>query len=296
MNSTLRRAQDKMSRNYHDILGIRRGATKEEIKRAYRRKARLYHPDVNHSPDAKRKFIEFKEAYEGLLDGRSYPANERIVAPKAKPAEKPKEGESRQRHHRDPDVTSEELKERARLARERKAREGREYYQRYKQSKKHQISKTIAYISVFLGFLLVLEYTLPYREQLTVLHDKYELRGKFAAEKTVSSRYHLVLESHDMPVDFEIFDFVEKGDTVNFQRTAIFGQLLKLERSNLQLRQSLPLHNLLLSGIWFYLLILFIPLLRPVVEGPHVSFYFFDFGMRTGIFVTVLFVLMHLFI
>ncbi|MDQ7030897.1 MAG: molecular chaperone DnaJ [Ardenticatenia bacterium] len=55
-------------RDYYEILGISRNATKEEIRRAYRRLARQYHPDVNKSPEAEERFKEINEAYEVLSD------------------------------------------------------------------------------------------------------------------------------------------------------------------------------------------------------------------------------------
>ena len=43
--------------DYYQILGLPANSSLEDIKKAYRQKARLYHPDINHSPDAKDKFI-----------------------------------------------------------------------------------------------------------------------------------------------------------------------------------------------------------------------------------------------
>lgn len=51
------------------MLGVSRGATLKDIKRAYRKKALKLHPDVNKLPDAKEKFMECKQAYQELLDG-----------------------------------------------------------------------------------------------------------------------------------------------------------------------------------------------------------------------------------
>lgn len=55
-------------KDYYEILGVPRNATKEEIKRAYRRLALQYHPDRNKSPDAEEKFKEISEAYAVLSD------------------------------------------------------------------------------------------------------------------------------------------------------------------------------------------------------------------------------------
>jgi len=52
---------------YYNILGLPLNSSLEEIKKAYRKKARLYHPDVNQSPDARDKFIMATEAYDFLM-------------------------------------------------------------------------------------------------------------------------------------------------------------------------------------------------------------------------------------
>ena len=55
-------------RDYYEVLGVEKGAADEQIKRAYRKLAAKYHPDVNHEPDAEAKFKEINEAYEVLSD------------------------------------------------------------------------------------------------------------------------------------------------------------------------------------------------------------------------------------
>jgi molecular chaperone DnaJ len=56
------------NKDYYGILGVRRDASAEDIKRAYRRLAREYHPDVNPDPVAQEKFKEINAAYEVLSD------------------------------------------------------------------------------------------------------------------------------------------------------------------------------------------------------------------------------------
>lgn len=53
---------------YYEILGVSKDASKDEIKSAFRRKARTLHPDVNKAPDAEEKFKELGKAYETLMD------------------------------------------------------------------------------------------------------------------------------------------------------------------------------------------------------------------------------------
>jgi curved DNA-binding protein len=55
-------------KDYYKIMGVARGSSQDEIKRAYRRLARKYHPDVSKEPNAEQRFKEVGEAYEVLSD------------------------------------------------------------------------------------------------------------------------------------------------------------------------------------------------------------------------------------
>jgi DnaJ-class molecular chaperone len=55
-------------KDYYAVLGLKRGASEDEIKKAYRRLARKYHPDVSKEAGAEEKFKEVAEAYQTLKD------------------------------------------------------------------------------------------------------------------------------------------------------------------------------------------------------------------------------------
>ena len=65
-------------RDYYDVLGVSRAASPDELKRAYRRLAREYHPDVSSAPDADERFKEISEAYEVLSDDQKRAAYDRF--------------------------------------------------------------------------------------------------------------------------------------------------------------------------------------------------------------------------
>lgn len=68
-----------VKRDYYEILGVARGATQDELKKAYRKLALQYHPDRNsNDPDAEEKFKEATEAYEVLSDPKKREAYDRF--------------------------------------------------------------------------------------------------------------------------------------------------------------------------------------------------------------------------
>lgn len=57
-------------RDYYEVLGLQKGASEDEIKKAYRKLSKKYHPDINKEADAENKFKEVSEAYEILSDSQ----------------------------------------------------------------------------------------------------------------------------------------------------------------------------------------------------------------------------------
>ncbi|MGQ2980567.1 MAG: DnaJ domain-containing protein, partial [Polaromonas sp.] len=67
-------------KDYYETLGVARDATPEEIKRAYRKLARKFHPDVSKEKNAEAQFKQVSEAYEALNDPEKRAAYDRLGA------------------------------------------------------------------------------------------------------------------------------------------------------------------------------------------------------------------------
>src|ERR1700704_600848 len=65
-------------KDYYKILGVERGAGDDEIKKAYRKLAHKYHPDISKEANAKEKFQEVGEAYETLKDDEKRAAYDQL--------------------------------------------------------------------------------------------------------------------------------------------------------------------------------------------------------------------------
>ena len=67
-------------RDYYEVMGLARDATQDEIKRAYRKLARKYHPDVSQEEHTEERFKEVGEAYEVLKNSEKRAAYDQLGA------------------------------------------------------------------------------------------------------------------------------------------------------------------------------------------------------------------------
>ena len=256
-----------MKDNFHKILGLNSNASEEDIKKAYRKLAMLYHPDRNKNEKAHEKFIIINEAYAALTD-ENY-------------THKEIKGDVKTKNN----LSKEELEKRMEWAKNyskmKDIKESRINYISYIQLRKspmRQISLYVSIISLVFSSLLILDYWLiPYNS----------IEGSFVSKDFESNNnlYKLTFKKLDESDLYEEFVFEtgidqlrrinsihqisNKNNKFNFYRTKIFNQLLTINCLNGQ--QVVLFYN---KGSFFEMIFLFVfifslPLVTLISWGPN---------------------------
>jgi hypothetical protein len=196
---------------YLETLGLKPGVSEQEIKQAYRKLVKKYHPDVNKDPDASKRFIEISEAYKFLMDVGGRPNQEKIPY--------------------DYNPHDREYDEWRRRAREyaRKRREEAEANYRITLLKVFSIYNFIAGLILLLNLFWALDYFLPENENKSILQSAEAYYQKTGRGKAIYLYDILNFDRHQIKVD--------KGVTVNYEEltkvaylytTPIFNQVKRV--------------------------------------------------------------------
>lgn len=189
-----------MSNYYLTLLELEPGATKADVKKAYRRLSKIYHPDLNKSPEAHQKFIELTEAYTFLSQVGPRPHQEPI------------------RYDYNPEVSEYELwREKAKAKARQRAKEEAKL-QRELIKKIFWVFRKVAVGIIAFNVLLILDVNLPRTiSQEELVYKEPNNDPRYKPKGNSSSNYDLLV--------FPNYEFlVEKGSTKNV-RIGEFAQL-----------------------------------------------------------------------
>ena len=250
-----------MVKNYYKTLGLSSSATKAEIKVAYRKLAKKYHPDKNKSKHASQLFIEVNEAYAYLSNETSTFQPKNIV--KTPPRKRSKYSED-------------ELKKRMEWARKyaqyKKVKEERvmelEYYKIHNSSRR-KIITLINWVSLSFAFLIFIDFKILPNSPIYV-----ELITNYI--DTSSDKF--VLKFKD--IDNNDFNFAVSLDDIKYINAAKINgystqkSMILRQNTNMLLNIdndiiSIENHFCVYKVFYFYFTILLLPLITIFSKGPN---------------------------
>jgi len=250
-----------MVKNYYKTLGLSSSATKAEIKVAYRRLAKKYHPDKNKSKQASQLFIEVNEAY-------AYLSNENSTFQIKSTEKNPPRKRSK--------YSEEELKKRMEWARKyaqyKKIKEERvielEYY-KINNSFRKKIITLINWVSISFAFLIFLDFkilpTSPIHVELITNYidtgsDKFVLKFK----DTDNDDFNFGVSLDDIK-----YINAAKINEYSTQKSMLFNQNINLLLNIDNEIITIDNHFCVYKVFYFYLIILLLPLVTIFSKGPN---------------------------
>jgi hypothetical protein len=250
-----------MVKNYYKTLGLSSSATNAEIKVAYRRLAKKYHPDKNKSKQASQLFIEVNEAYAHLTNENS---TFQIKSTEKNPPRKRSK------------YSEEELKKRMEWARKyahyKKIKEERvielEYY-KINNSFRKKIITLINWVSICFAFLIFLDFKiLPTSPIYVKLITNYIDTG---SDKFVLKFKDIDNDDFNFGVSLDDIKYINAAKIKEYstQKSMLFNQntnmLINIDNEII----TIDNHFCVYKVFYFYLIILLLPLVTIFSKGPN---------------------------
>lgn len=238
-----------MHNRYLETLQLEPGATKSDVKAAFRKLSKVYHPDINKDESAKEKFIAIHEAYKFLTDVGSKPNNEPVA------------------YNYNPEKAAyEEWRRRAREYAWKKTKEA----QRHQQLQIALILKYFNYVAAIIfafNLVLSLDYFLPWKESKEPIRftSKVYETGRYSKGKGVYAYDDIYLKNFQIRIDKMQIWKLQEANEVKAVSTSIFDTPLYIEaeteNEKLKLYQAYSIYRvfgvlipvmLLLGILYFY--------------------------------------------
>jgi hypothetical protein len=250
-----------MVKNYYKTLGLSSSATKAEIKAAYRKLAKKYHPDKNKSKQASQLFIEVNEAYAYLSnESSSFQTKNIVKAPQRKRSK----------------YSEDELIKRMEWARKyaqyKKVKEERvmelEYYKIHNSSRK-KIINLINWVSISFAFLILMDFKiLPTNPFYVELITNYMDTG--------SGKFVLKFKDRDnnefnFGVSLDDIKYINaaKINMYSTQKSMVLKQNINMLLSIDNEIVTIENHYCVYKIFYFYFTILLLPLITIFSKGPN---------------------------
>lgn len=245
--------------NYYKIFGLTENASKNEIRKAYRKLAMQFHPDKNSDPKAHQLFIDLTEAYEYLLEEKPHPTSK--IKKETTFEERKKQAEFRYKQHQ-----------------ERQKREQDLYFTKLTSGKKWKFFKYASHIGLLLSLILLIEPFLP------TIFEKHQIIAKSNSYSGLMDDQVVCIKTDRNLSVFVVnpyYSMFSSHSNINIERSLIFHNPVKVWCQTIHFRKGFDVD---FSAINLY------PIIPILFAIPFFVFrfkrksYWFTFGLLASQF------------
>ncbi len=247
-----------MNEQYYRYLGLSPGASKSEIKKAFRTKVLKYHPDRNpQDPHSAQRFQEVLDAYDVLYYDK--PRRRRGISARQKAREE------EEKVQRAKEVAWE-------IYRERKAIE-HAFYTRISTSLMMKYANGVSFIYLILSLLVILNFFMPYKKIDASIQSKNMLYYYHLEE----DKAFLNICRASYQVDLTTFLAAKRGDPVTLEVSFLFNDVMRVQYEKGDVKRTLYPRESIYSLFPLIPMLMLIPFLNLLFKEPNVRFYMFFF-------------------
>lgn len=231
---------------YYKILNLEPGASKDEIRKAYRAMVMLYHPDKNKAPGAEEHFLNIKEAYD-ILSGKKEVPNSVQTRSRSTPEMRKEEHDKRVREAQK--RYDEQLKK--------EFIENELYFRKLTSGRKWRFFRAMAFVGIILSALLILDRFLPHH----FVEDKVIAYSLNRAHSEEGQKISLVEteNGHKFWISRIRYSLVSKAPYIYIEKSWIFHNPIRLvSREKLGYR-FYPIHFRFYRHTWLLLILFLLP-------------------------------------
>ena len=269
VNLKLKVVLKPVRKQYLQILGLNEGATDEQIKKAWKKKALQFHPDKNPNDNAQMEFIRICDAYQKLSNGTFEQIDE---------TNQTEANEFQKKYNQN--LTPEEVE-----IRRQKAREYAKYKEMYeenilsisfndlKKSFIYKFSNIVAICSLCIGSILLLDYVIlePKVETAVILNHKYNIDN--IVYYVYDLNYQLPLEDREYQISSALssknFRSLKYNSFVHIYKSRILNENISFSHKADSFDTSMMNRFSIYIAFWIFLVLFFLPILNFVARGPN---------------------------
>lgn len=251
----------------YEILGLTVGATQDEVKKAYRKLALRYHPDLNPSSEAHEKFILIQKAYEILETAeRTFStANSNQEEPIAPPRDRDRTKISREEAIKKGRAKAMRMQ---RIAMQREARQ----FASFKKSIYYPWTIAMTYVSLAMFILVFMDAFLINNGQFGYVKSKTVLKSELFGVEAVTGYSLRFDDGKEVTVCRAAGSQISPNTHVSYAESMIFGDVPKVTVMNEQFRIS-EIDTFNKPPHFFFLIFIGVPLLLFYADKPSAIFY-----------------------
>jgi len=257
----------------YEILGLETGAELKRVKKAYRKLALKYHPDVNPSPKANEKFLHVKKAYEILITADLTFNQGEILT------EEPVVSQSKKASDRDRTRHKISREEKLRMAREAQRRHEEflikrdaRYFKKFKQSIYYPWTLTCTYLSAVFFSLILLDAFLLTNEKEGFVVSKENIEVSVFGTYFPWEIQFTFADGNSVVLPAKSSDQIALGSFISAPESLIFRDIPETHIINPEF-QEFSINTFNKPPYLFFLLVLAVPLLYFLVDKPSAVFY-----------------------